>query len=208
MARLEHDETRRGPGRWLLATALIVAGCAAPPEEKPAPPAPPLLLPPPPPPRSPQIPPPPAPAVQLRDLPPAPKQPTRPAPPAPRLGQPRVAMAVRAIDLEMRCAAMDQRHHAVQADIELRDGEVRYLRARLTQPGGASCDFALPEFRQTRRLPAIELTGRASACTLNVWEQGPQVFLSYRDCERHCTPAAAFAKVLPTIFDRRVGRCD
>lgn len=117
-------------------------------------------------------------------------------------------MPERPIDLEMRCAAMDERHQTVQADVEIRNGEVRYLRARLTEPHGGACEFSLNDFRQTRRLPSIELEARKSSCTLRLWEQGPQVFLSYRECERHCSPPTAFAQVLPTIFDRRVGRCD
>jgi hypothetical protein len=205
MPRLEHGSGRRGQRRLLLWTLLVVAGCAVPPVEKPpTAPAQPML---PPPPRPPDALPVPAPAA-LRELPAAPTHPTPPAPPAPRVGRPRVAMAAHAIDLEMRCAAMDERKHTVQADIELRGGEVRYLRARLTQPGGAACEFALADFRQTRRLPSIELEGRNSACTLRLWEQGPQVFLTYQGCTRHCTPPAAFAQLLPVIFDRRVGRCD
>jgi len=117
-------------------------------------------------------------------------------------------MAVHAIDLEMRCAAMDERHHTVQADVLIRDGEVRYLRTRLAEPHGGVCEFSLRDFRQTRRLPSIELEGRDSPCVLRLWEQHPQVVLAYSSCERHCTPPETFGKVLPILFDRRIGRCD
>jgi hypothetical protein len=117
-------------------------------------------------------------------------------------------MAVRPIDLEMRCAAMDERHHTVQADVDIRDGQVRYLRARLTEPHGGRCEFSLNDFRQTRRLPSIELQARDSTCILRLWEQDPQVVLAYRGCERHCTPAKTFGEMLPILFDHRVGRCD
>lgn len=103
---------------------------------------------------------------------------------------------------------MDERRHTVQADLEVRDGEVRYLRARLAEPHGGSCEFSLNDFRQTRRSPSIELQGRDSPCILLLWEQGPQVVLAYRACERHCTPPATAGNVLPILFDRRVGRCD
>ncbi|MEZ5628434.1 MAG: hypothetical protein R3E34_13080 [Rhodocyclaceae bacterium] len=96
------------------------------------------------------------PGAVLRDLPAEPLTATPPAPPAPRTGRPRRAMAARPIDLAMRCAARDERQHTVQADVDVAAGRVRYLRARVAQPKGA-CEFALPDFKQTR-------TRRASNC--------------------------------------------
>jgi len=144
----------------------------------------------------------------LRDLPPAPLAKTVPAPPAPRAGRPTRAMKAQPITLAMRCAAMDERKHTVQADVDVSGGHVRYLRARLAQPRG-SCEFALPDFTQTRTMPSIELRDRrGSACTLRMWEQGPQVVLSYHGCESYCQPGQAFGEILPVLFDRRVGHCD
>ena len=144
----------------------------------------------------------------LRDLPLAPLAKTPPAPPAPRLGRPTRVMQARPITLAMRCAAMDERKHTVQADVEVAEGTVRYLRARLAQPRG-SCEFALPDFAQTKALPSIELRARdGSGCTLRMWEQGPQVVLAYHACESYCQPGQAFGDMLPVLFDRRVGRCD
>lgn len=191
---------RRGSRRLILGIVLALAGCAVPPEVRP--PGPPVA---PVPPRPPEVLPP---SPMLRELPPVPTAPTPAAPPAPQVGRPRVAMAVRPIDLEMRCAAMDERRHTVQADVDIRAGVVRYLRARLTQPTGGVCEFALPDFRQSKTLPGIELRDPNSPCTLRLWEQGPQVVLAYSQCERHCAPNAAFAQLLPILFDRRVGHCD
>ncbi len=145
---------------------------------------------------------------QLRDLPPAPLTKTPPAPPAPRAGRPTRAMTAKPITLAMRCAAMDERKHTVQADVDVRGGQVRYLRTRLAQPRG-SCEFALPDFAQTKAMPSIELRDRrGSACVLRMWEQGPQVVLAYHGCESYCQPGQAFGDMLPVLFDRRVGRCD
>ena len=108
----------------------------------------------------------------------------------------------------MRCAARDERRHTVQADINVAGGEVRYLRARLAHSHGA-CEFALPDFQQTRALPSIELqSNKGSGCVLRMWEQGPQVVLAYSGCAQHCEPQQAFSGMLPILFDRRVGRCD
>jgi len=187
---------RRHPTRLLaIAVTAALAGCNTP-------------FPPPQPPQ----PEPPAPtAVEqpvLRELPPEPLAKTPPAPPAPRAGRPRKAMAVQPIELSMRCAARDERQHTVQADVEVSAGTVRYLRARLAQPRG-ECEFALPDFVQTKAMPSIELRARnGSGCTLRMWEQGPQVVLAYADCDTYCRPGQAFSGMLPVLFDRRVGRCD
>ena len=150
----------------------------------------------------------PTPQPVLRDLPAQPERATPPAPPAPRAGRPRRAMAARPIDLTMRCAARDERRHTVQADVDVRAGQVRYLRARVAQPRGA-CEFALPDFEQTRVLPSIELLARdGSGCRLLMWEQGPQVVLGYDNCAAYCAPQTVFSDALPILFDLRVGRCD
>ena len=117
-------------------------------------------------------------------------------------------MPARPITLAMRCAARDERGHTVQADVDIERGTVRYLRARLANRDGG-CEFALPDFTQTRSLPSIELRARdAGGCTLHLWEQGPQVVLAFADCAAHCQPQHSFAQMLPVLFDRRVGRCD
>ncbi|QID16362.1 hypothetical protein G3580_01195 [Nitrogeniibacter mangrovi] len=184
--------------RALVALAAGLAACSSP-LPPPAPPPEPVATPTPAPTPAPPV---------LRELPAAPLAKTPPAPPAPRAGRPTRAMKARPITLAMRCAAMDERKHTVQADVDVRRGTVRYLRARLAEPKG-SCEFALPDFDQTKTLPSIELRARnGSGCVLRMWEQGPQVVLAYHGCEAYCEPGQAFAGMLPVLFDRRVGRCD
>jgi hypothetical protein len=184
-----------------LATVAVTTALAACTTPFPPPPSPPEPAPTPERPQTPQRP-------VLRDLPPAPLATTPPAPPAPRTGRPRKAMQAQPIELTMRCAARDERRHTVQADVEVNAGNVRYLRARLAQPQG-ECEFALPDFVQTKSMPSIELRARdGSRCTLRMWEQGPQVVLAYADCDTYCRPGQAFSGMLPVLFDRRVGRCD
>ena len=192
--------SRAGRHLSLVALATGLAACA--------PPIPPYR----PTPETPELPPaegqPDAKGPLLRDLPPAPLAKTPPAPPAPRAGRPTRAMKAAPITLAMRCAAMDERKHTVQADVDVSGGYVRYLRTRLAQPNG-SCEFALPDFTQTKSMPSIELRDRrGSDCVLRMWEQGPQVVLAYHGCEAYCEPGQAFGDMLPVLFDRRVGRCD
>ncbi|MCZ4304174.1 hypothetical protein O4G98_05455 [Zoogloeaceae bacterium G21618-S1] len=150
----------------------------------------------------------PTPQPELRELPAEPLAATPPAPPAPRATRSGRAMTATPIDLAMRCAARDERKHTVQADVDVSQGQVRYLRARVAQPKGA-CEFTLADFEQTRILPSIELRARDnSGCTLMLWEQGPQVVLAYNNCAAHCAPQTIFYDALPILFDRRVGRCD
>ena len=150
----------------------------------------------------------PTPQPELRELPAEPQAATPPAPPAPRATRSGRAMTAAPIDLSIRCAARDERSHTVQADVDVTQGQVRYLRARVAQPKGA-CEFALADFEQTQILPSIELRARDnSGCTLMLWEQGPQVVLAYNNCAAHCAPQTVFYDALPILFDRRVGRCD
>lgn len=143
-----------------------------------------------------------------RTLPPAPLRETPPAPASPPIGRPHTAMAIKPLEVVFRCAARDERNYTVQADVEVRQALVKYLRMRLVTPQGGSCEFDLPDFTQTRWTPLVELQARSGRCTLRLWEQGPQVTLAYSDCEQFCKPAASFAQMLPTLYDRRVDRCN
>lgn len=143
-----------------------------------------------------------------RPLPAAPVAKTPPAPAAPPIGRPRKAMEAKALDVAFRCAARDERNYTVQADVEVRQAQVRYLRMRLVTPEGGTCEFDLPDFIQTRAMPLVELQARSGRCTLRMWEQGPQVTVAYSDCKQYCKPGASFEEMLPTLYDRRVDRCN
>jgi len=143
-----------------------------------------------------------------RPLPLAPAKPSQPTPPAPAVGRPKKAMEAHALNVAFRCASHDERHSTAQADVEVLDGRVAYLRARLATPKGGVCEFALPDFTQQKRLPNVELKANSGRCTLRMWEQGPKVTLAYSDCEDYCKPAAAMEYILPILYDRRVNRCN
>ncbi|WP_417069028.1 hypothetical protein [Niveibacterium terrae] len=143
-----------------------------------------------------------------RLLPAVPNRLTQPTPAAPAVGRPRGAMQVKPLDVAFRCASLDERHHSAQADVEVKEGRVRYLRARLATPQGGACEFALPDFLQTQRPSVVELKARNGRCTLHMWEQGPKVTLAYSDCEQYCTPSKTMDYILPILYDRRVKRCN
>lgn len=143
-----------------------------------------------------------------RPLPPVPTRLTEPAPAAPAVGRPKKPMPAKPLEVAFRCASRDERHHIAQADVEVRAGEVRYLRARLATPQGGVCEFGLPAFRQTRQMPSVELRAHSGRCTLRMWEQGPKVTLAYSGCEQFCTPANTMEYILPILYDRRVKRCN
>ncbi|GAA5173919.1 hypothetical protein GCM10025771_02360 [Niveibacterium umoris] len=143
-----------------------------------------------------------------RPLPPAPLKATEPAPAAPSVGRPKKAMEAKPLNASFRCASHDERHHIAQADVEVTDGNVKYLRARLATPLGGVCEFGLPDFTQTQRMPSVELKARSGRCTLRMWEQGPKVTLAYSNCEQYCKPGNTMDYILPILYDRRVNRCN
>lgn len=143
-----------------------------------------------------------------RPLPAVPLKPTPPSPAAPAVGRPKKAMEAKPLNVTFRCAAHDERHHTAQADIEVADGNVHYLRTRLATPLGGVCEFALPDFTQTQRMPSVELKARSGRCTLRMWEQGPKVTLAYSNCEQYCKPSSTMDYILPILYDRRVNRCN
>ncbi|MCL2657154.1 MAG: hypothetical protein FWD62_06965 [Betaproteobacteria bacterium] len=142
-----------------------------------------------------------------RPLPAAPTSPTEPTLPA-AAGRPTGAMRQGTLNVAFRCAGHDERHHTTQADVEVRDGNVQYLRARLATPSGGSCEFAFPDFSQTKRTPNVELRANNGRCVLRLWEQGPKVTLAFSDCQQFCRPSQTFDEILPVMYDRRVDRCD
>lgn len=117
-------------------------------------------------------------------------------------------MPAKPLDVAFRCAAKDERKFTTQADIEVSDGAVRYLRARLAAPDGAFCDFALSNFDQSKRMPNVELRAKRGSCVLRMWEQGPKVTLAFSGCDQFCSPGSASGRMLPVQYDRRVDRCD
>jgi len=143
-----------------------------------------------------------------RPLPPAPIHATQPTPALPAVGRPKKPMAAKPLTAKYRCAAHDERHHTAQLDVEVTDGNVSYLRTRLATPTGGVCEFALPDFTQTQRMPSVELKAKSGSCTLRMWEQGPKVTLAYSHCEQYCKPSSTMEYILPVLYDRRVNRCN
>ena len=72
------------------------------------------------------------------------------------------------------------------------------------RPRRGSCRFDGP-FKQTRRLPSVQLAA-ADGCTVNIWEQGPQVTVGFDNCASRCT-RGTFDYVYPIIVDRDSGQC-
>jgi hypothetical protein len=143
-----------------------------------------------------------------RPLPAAPTKATQPTPPLPAVGRPKKPMEAKPLTAKYRCAAHDERHHTAQVEVEVADGTVNYLRTRLATPTGGVCEFALPDFTQTQRMPSVELKAKSGRCTLRMWEQGPKVTLAYSHCEQYCKPSSTMEYILPILYDRRVNRCN
>lgn len=139
---------------------------------------------------------------KLRGLRPAPPAPTPPAD-APTAG----AAPAKAMSFRGNCVGKEDTGYMENAQVEIANGEVRSLEARIDIPKRGNCRFRLKDFRQTVQSPHVELVAASgSACALRVWEQIDHVTMAATDCEAQCT-RGAFEYLWPVEFRVPDGRC-
>jgi hypothetical protein len=113
-------------------------------------------------------------------------------------------MAVRPLEVKADCRYKDEVGYEVSTRLDVSYAEVRDFAASVKVPRRGSCTFDGP-FKQTRRLPSVQLSA-ADGCTVNIWEQGPQVTVGFANCASRCT-RGTFDYVYPIIVDRDSGQC-
>ena len=69
-----------------------------------------------------------------------------------------------------------------------------------------ACRFDLKDFRQTKELPAVELSQARGRCIVRVWEQGERVTVAFQQCEKMCS-GNSYSYLWPILNDRRKGSC-
>lgn len=158
---------------------------------------------------------------KMRGLEPAPKPPApppvaepspTPPPEAPQGAEASVPPPVPArepgIALKAQCQSKDETGYAEAVDLDIEDGRVNRLEARVEVPKRGTCRFELSDFRQTRERPHIELLSAAGdACAVRVWQQGGKLVLAATDCPGKCTRPGAFDYVWPIELDATSGAC-
>ena len=113
---------------------------------------------------------------------------------------------VRPLAIKTDCSYRDETGTSGMLKLDVAAAHVRAFEARVNYPQHGVCHFALKDFRQTKELPAIELTQQNGSCIVRMWEQGARVTVAFQQCERMCTGSAS-EQLLPIIYDRRDGTC-
>lgn len=161
----------------LLLPALLLGACATP--EKAPPPAA-------------EVPAPAQPAVQA---PPAVARPSRPGP-----------IPVRPLNVKTECKFRDETGYNGALKLDVAGAQVLAFEAKVNIPKRGACRFDLKHFRQTRNLPAIELSQTKGKCVVRMWEQGERVTVAFQQCEKMCS-GGSYPYLWPILNDRRDGSC-
>lgn len=116
-------------------------------------------------------------------------------------------LAEAAINVKATCSARDETGYRENIAIEVADGEVKLLAARVDVPRRGFCRFDLSDFRQTRRLPHVELAASSgSSCVMFLWEQEGKITVAANGCAEKCT-RGTFEYVWPLRVDAATGSC-
>lgn len=113
----------------------------------------------------------------------------------------------RPLNVRSRCHARDAIGTQTRMDLLVKEAEVKNFKAEVKIAGRGTCRFDIKDFDQAARLPNVLLTRKAdSACTVRMWEQGPQVTIAFNSCPAACD-GDAFSYLWPILVDAKSGRC-
>ena len=148
-----------------------------------------------------KAPPPPAAETPRSAAPPAAK--AAPAPPQARKPGP---IPVRPLNVKTECSFRDETGYNGALRLDVTEARVHAFKAKVNIPRRGTCRFDLKDFRQTRELPAIELSQSKGNCVVRVWEQGERVTVAFQQCEKMCS-GNSHRYLWPILNDRRDGSC-
>jgi hypothetical protein len=113
---------------------------------------------------------------------------------------------VRPLNVKTECSFRDETGYNGALKLDVAEARVNAFEAKVNIPKRGSCRFNLKDFRQTKELPAIELSQNKGACIVRMWEQGSRVTVAFQQCERMCS-GNAYISLWPILNDRRDGSC-
>ena len=113
---------------------------------------------------------------------------------------------VRALNVKTDCSYRDETGTSGMLKLDVTAARVRAFEARINYPQHGICRFDLKDFRQTKEMPAIELSQLNGSCIVRMWEQGTRVTVAFQQCEKMCS-GSAYDQLLPMIYDRRDSTC-
>lgn len=134
-------------------------------------------------------------APALAKAPPATAKPARPGP-----------IPVRPLNVRTECSFRDETGYNGLLKLEVAEAKVHAFAVKVHIPKHGVCRFDLKDFRQTRELPAIELSQQRGRCIVRVWEQGERVTVAFQQCEKMCS-GNAHSYLWPILNDRDKGSC-
>lgn len=127
--------------------------------------------------------------------PPVAAKPTRPGP-----------IPVRPLNVKTECNFRDETGYNGALRLDVTEARVHAFEAKVNIPRRGACRFDLKDFRQTRELPAIELSQTNGRCIVRMWEQGERVTVAFQQCEKMCS-GSSYNHLWPILNDRRDGSC-
>lgn len=113
---------------------------------------------------------------------------------------------VRPITVRTECSFRDESGYNGALTLDVAEAKVHAFEAKVNIPKRGACRFDLKDFRQTRELPAIELSQIRGRCIVRVWEQGERVTVAFQQCEKMCS-GSSYSYLWPILNDRRNGSC-
>ena len=141
------------------------------------------------------------PATQAQ--PPAPVVKTAPA--EPRQARPG-PIPVRPLNVKTECSFRDETGYNGALKLNVAEAKVQAFEAKVNIPKRGACRFDLKDFRQTKEMPAIELSQNKGRCIVRVWEQGERVTVAFQQCEKMCS-GNSYSYLWPILNDRGKGSC-
>lgn len=127
------------------------------------------------------------------------------AKPAPKPAKPG-PIPVRPLNVKTDCSFRDETGYHGALKLDVAEAKVNAFEARVNIPRRGACRFALKDFRQTKELPAIELSQAKGRCIVRVWEQGERVTVAFQQCEKMCS-GNSYSYLWPILNDRQKGSC-
>lgn len=113
---------------------------------------------------------------------------------------------VRPLTVKADCSYRDETGGSGLLRLDVAAARVRAFEAKANFPQHGSCHFELKDFRQTREMPAIELSQPNGSCIVRMWEQGTRVTVAFQQCEKMCS-GNAHSYLWPILNDRNKGSC-
>ena len=135
------------------------------------------------------------PPATVAKAPPVAAKPARPGP-----------IPVRPLNVRTECNFRDETGYNGALELDVAEAKVRAFEAKVNIPRRGACRFDLKDFRQTKELPAIELSQAKGSCIVRVWEQGERVTVAFQQCEKMCS-GNSYSYLWPILNDRSKGSC-